>query len=315
MTLPKTLEGRLSLPAIAAPMFLTSGPELVIETCRAGVLGTFPALNQRTTEGFAEWLDEIEDALGDGDAPFGVNLIVHRSNPRVEADLKVIVEHEVPLVITSLGAVSDLVDAVHSYGGLVFHDVTTRRHAEKAAEAGVDGVIGIAAGAGGHAGATSPFALLTEIRQVFDGTVILGGAISTGQDIAAARVMGADLAYLGTRFIATEEAMVDEAYKRMVMDSGAADVVYTPAISGVNANFLRPSIVAAGLDPDNLGPGGKLDAGHEAKAWSTVWSAGQGSAAITDAPRAAELCARLLEEYRAAMASAGMDPFAAAPSA
>ncbi|WP_116085817.1 nitronate monooxygenase family protein [Tropicimonas sp. IMCC34011] len=315
MTLPKTLEGRLSLPAIAAPMFLTSGPELVIETCRAGVLGTFPALNQRTTEGFAEWLDEIEDALGDGDAPFGVNLIVHRSNPRVEADLKVIVEHEVPLVITSLGAVSDLVDAVHSYGGLVFHDVTTRRHAEKAAEAGVDGVIGIAAGAGGHAGATSPFALLTEIRQVFDGTVILGGAISTGQDIAAARVMGADLAYLGTRFIATEEAMVDDAYKRMIMDSGAADVVYTPAISGVNANFLRPSIVAAGLDPDNLGPGGKLDAGHEAKAWSTVWSAGQGSAAITDVLPTAELCARLLEEYRAAMASAGMDPFAAAPSA
>ncbi|MFY0634005.1 MAG: nitronate monooxygenase [Vannielia sp.] len=300
MTLPKTLEGRLKLPAIAAPMFLTSGPDLVVECCNAGVLGTFPALNQRSTEGVSDWLDEIAGRLAPGAAPHGVNLIVHRSNPRLDADLAEVVRHKVPLVITSLGAVREVVEAVHSYGGLVFHDVINRRHAEKAAEAGVDGLIAVCAGAGGHAGTLSPFALVEEIRAFFDGTIILSGAISTGRHIATARMLGADLAYLGTRFIATEEAMVNAANKQMVVDSAAADILYTPKISGVHANFMRPSILAAGLDPDNLPDHGKLDMENEAKAWKTVWSAGQGVGAIHNILPAAELCSRLIEEYETA---------------
>jgi nitronate monooxygenase len=310
MPIPDALK-RLKLPAIAAPMFLVSGPDLVVETCNAGVLGTFPALNQRTTPGFADWLAEIAARLAPDAAPYGVNLVVHRSNPRLEADLAEVVRHRVPLVITSLGAVPDLVAAVHGYGGLVFHDVISRRHAEKAAEAGVDGLIGVAAGAGGHAGAISPFALMDELRQVFGGTLILSGAMNTGAQIAAARLMGADLAYLGTRFIATREAMAPEPYKRMVVESRMADVVYTPAISGVNANFLAPSIRAAGLDPANLPPHGALDLESEAKAWSRIWSAGQGVGGIADVPGAADLCARLIAEYRAAMRAACADPFAA----
>lgn len=312
MSLPKALEDRLRLPAIAAPMFLTSGPDLVVEVCRSGLIGTFPALNQRTTDGFAEWLGEIETWLSTHPdaAPYGVNLIVHRSNPRVEADLAKVVEHRVPLVITSLGAVPDVVKAVHSYGGLVFHDVIHRRHAEKAAEAGVDGIIAVGAGAGGHAGTTSPFALIEEIRSFFDGTIILSGAMNTGRQIAAARLMGADLAYLGTRFIATKEAMVPDAYKDMIVGAKAADVIYTPAISGVHANFLRQSIVAAGFDPDNLPAHGKLDMQNEARAWKTVWSAGHGVGSIADVPSAAELCERLISEYAEAMADAAKDPFA-----
>lgn len=311
MSLPKTLEGRLRLPAIAAPMFLTSGPDLVVEVCRSGLIGTFPALNQRTTDGFVTWLGEIEERLGahPGAAPYGVNLIVHRSNPRLSADLAKVVEHRVPLIITSLGAVPDVVQAVHSYGGLVFHDVINRRHAEKATEAGVDGIIAVSAGAGGHAGTTSPFALVDEIRSFFNGMVILSGALSTGRQIAAARVMGADLAYLGTRFIATKEAMVPDAYKQMVLASRAADILYTPEISGVHANFLRPSIVAAGLDPDHLPPHGDLDMQNEAKAWKTLWSAGHGVGSITDVPSAAELCERLIADYAQAMAEAATDPF------
>jgi nitronate monooxygenase len=311
MPLPASLEGRLRLPAIAAPMFLTSGPDLVVEVCRSGLIGTFPALNQRTTAGFEQWLEEIEARLAErpGAAPYGVNLIVHRSNPRLEADLAVVVRRRVPLVITSLGAVPDVVRAVQSYGGLVFHDVTTRRHAEKAAEAGVDGIIAVAAGAGGHAGTMSPFALVSEIRQVFAGTIILGGAISTGAHVAAARAMGADLAYLGTRFIATREALVPDDYKAMIVASRAADIVYTPAISGIDANFLRPSIVAAGRDPEDRRPGAALDLEHEARAWRDVWSAGQGVGAIADVPGAAALCDRLAEEYRAAMRAAATDPF------
>jgi nitronate monooxygenase len=303
MPLPASLEGRLKLPAIAAPMFLTSGPDLVVETCRAGVLGTFPALNQRTTDGFVAWLEEIEARLQDvaGAAPYGVNLIVHRTNPRLAADLEEVVRHRVPLVITSLGAVSDVVDAVHSYGGLVFHDVISRRHAEKAAEAGVDGIIAVCAGAGGHAGTLSPFALLDEIRSVFSGTLVLSGSISTGRHVAATRMLGADLAYLGTRFLATRESMASDDYKQMVVASHAADIIYTPNISGVNANFMRPSIVATGLDPDNLPPAHKLDMRNEAKAWKTVWSAGQGVGAIHDVPPAAELCERLIAEYAAAI--------------
>ncbi len=311
MSIPAALEGRLRLPAIAAPMFLTSGPDLVVETCLGGLVGTFPALNQRSTAGLGDWLDEIGERLaGRTAAPFGVNLIVHRSNPRLEADLDMVVARKVPLVITSLGAAAEVVEAVHSYGGLVFHDVIGRRHAEKAAAAGVDGIIGVAAGAGGHAGTLSPFALVAEIRQVFKGTIVLAGAISTGGDIAAARATGADMAYLGTRFIATREAMVQQGFKDMIAGSKAADIIYTPAISGVNANFLRPSIVAAGLDPENLVARGSLDMANEAKAWRDVWSAGQGVSAIDDCPAAAELCDRLVAEYRAAVATLATETFA-----
>lgn len=307
MPLPALFEGRLAVPAIASPMFLVSGPDLVVETCKAGVVGTFPTLNQRTTQGYADWLVEIgerlavpSDAGGHLPAPFGINLIVHRTNSRLDADLKATVDHRVPLVITSLGAVAEVVDAVHSYGGLVFHDVIGLRHAEKAAAAGVDGIVAVCAGAGGHAGTLSPFALVPEIRKGFDGTIVLSGAISTGAHIAAARVIGADLAYLGTRFIATRESLAVAAYKQMLLDTNAADIFYTSAISGVNANFLRPSLLAAGLDPDNLPAHAKLDMDGEARVWKTIWSAGQGVGSIDDVPGAAELCARLKAEYDAA---------------
>jgi nitronate monooxygenase len=309
MPLPPAFEGRLAVPAIAAPMFLVSGPDLVVEACRAGVVGTFPALNQRTNEGYGAWLDEIEARLaaepesGRTPAPFGVNLIVHRTNTRLREDLDTTIRHRVPLVITSLGAVSDVVDAVHSYGGIVLHDVINLRHAEKALEAGVDGLIAVAAGAGGHAGTFSPFAFLAELRAMTDKLIALSGAISHGREIAAARLLGADFAYLGTRFIATRESMAEEAYKAMLVASAAKDVVYTPAISGVHANFLRPSLVAAGLDPDNLPTGAKLDMGHERKVWKHIWSAGQGTGSIADVPSTAELCARLAREYEEALAS------------
>ncbi|MGL4324873.1 MAG: NAD(P)H-dependent flavin oxidoreductase [Beijerinckiaceae bacterium] len=300
MPLPPSLKGRLRLPAIASPMFLVSGPDLVVETCRGGILGTFPALNARTTAGYAAWLDEINGRLAaiPDAAPYGINLIVHPTNPRLKDDLEVTVAHKVPLVITSLGAVSDLVKAVHSYGGLVFHDVISLRHAQKAAEAGVDGIIAVAAGAGGHAGTISPFALVSEIRRIFDGTIVLAGAISTGGHIAAARAMGADLAYLGTRFIATRESLADDKYKTMICEAAAADIIYTPAISGVNANFMRQSIAAAGLDPANLVSHGKMDMASEAKVWKNIWSAGHGVGAIADIPSTADLCARLRSEYR-----------------
>lgn len=304
----------LKLPAVAAPMFLISGPKLVIETCKNGVVGTFPALNQRSTEGFAEWLVEIEQALADcrnagqEPAPYGVNLIVHRSNPRLQADLEVVVKHKVPLVITSLGAVSELVDAVHSYGGLVFHDITNRRHAEKAAEAGVDGLICVAAGAGGHAGTLNPMPFLAEMRSFFDGVLLLSGCISTGRDIASAMQMGADLAYLGTRFINTEESHADPGYRQMIIDSGTAEIVYTAAVSGVPANFLRPSLEAMGITQDMWHKKAKIDFGKEldaaeaeAKAWKTLWSAGQGVATIRDVLPAAELIDRLHQEFRQAI--------------
>lgn len=311
MPLPPALTGRLAIPAVAAPMFLVSGPDLVVEACRAGVLGTFPALNQRTTADFEAWLDEIETRLaaaeqqGERPAPYGVNLIVHRTNPRVEADLKVIVKHKTPLVITSLGAVSELVEAVHSYGGLVFHDVINIRHAEKAAEAGVDGLIAVCAGAGGHAGTLSPFALVPEIRSFFGGTILLSGVMSTGRHIATALMLGADLAYLGTRFIATRESMATPEFKQMVLDARARDIVYTPAISGVSGNFLRESLIGAGLDPDNLPPKPDMNMDRESRekrAWKHIWSAGQGVGLIDDIPSTAELCARLAREYAEACA-------------
>lgn len=285
-------------------MFLVSGPDLVVEACRAGVIGTFPALNQRSSDAFESWLDEIEQRLAEVEseqpAPYGVNLIVHRSNPRVEADLKLVVKHKVPLVITSLGAVSELVDAVHSYGGLVFHDVINIRHAEKAAEADVDGLIAVCAGAGGHAGTMSPFALVPEIRSFFDKTILLSGVLSTGRHIAAALMLGADLAYLGTRFIATKESLADESFKRMIMSARARDIVYTPAISGVHGNFLRESLIEAGLDPENLPPKPDMNMDREARekrAWKHIWSAGQGVGSIDDVPSVAELVARLRREY------------------
>jgi nitronate monooxygenase len=307
MTIPPSLQGRLKAPIIAAPMFLTSGPDLVVETCRGGLLGTFPALNQRTTEGYEAWLDEIEERLAaaPGAAPFGVNLVVHKSNPRLEADLEVTVKHKVPLVITSLGSVREVVDAVHSYGGLVFHDVVSRRHAEKAAQTGVDGLIAVTAGAGGHAGTLNPFAFIPELRSFFNGAVILGGCLSTGQQVAAARVLGADFAYLGTRFINTKESIAPEGHKRMIVDSQAADIVYTPAVSGIPANFLKASLEAAGLDVASaVRDPSKLDFkvdGHEAKAWKDIWSAGQGVGSIHDIPSTAELCARLIAEYHDAL--------------
>ncbi len=314
MPIPASLESGLALPAIAAPMFLTSGPELVIETCKNGVIGTFPALNQRTSEGFEEWLVEIEQALADFEAanpgkraaPYGVNLIVHHTNPRLQADLEICVKHRVPLIITSLGAVADLVDAVHGYGGVVFHDVTTVRHGKKAAGAGVDGLILVCAGAGGHAGIASPFALVPEIRQFFGGTILLAGCISDGRGVAAAEMMGADMAYLGTRFINTKESMVKDANRQMIIDAAAADIVYTPAISGIPANFLRESLVKAGLDPDNLPVKKEINMGEEldteSRAWKDIWSAGQGVGSIDDVPSAAELCERLKREYRDAIA-------------
>ena len=299
MAIPASLQKGLKLPVIAAPMFLVSGPDLVVETCNAGVIGTFPSLNQRTTEGYRDWLQEIKGRLTPNAAAFGVNHIVHPTNPRLMADMMVSVEEKVPLIITSLGAVRDVVDAVHGYGGVVFHDIANVRHARKAAESGVDGLILVANGAGGHAGIINPFALINEVRQFFSGTIILSGCLSTGQDVAGALMMGADFAYMGTRFINTTEAMAPEAYKAMIIDSGATDIVHTPAVSGIPANFMIKSLEANGIDPKTL-PEHKLDMGEEAKAWKTVWSAGQGAGTIHDVVPAGELVSRLISEYRQA---------------
>lgn len=302
----------LSLPAIAAPMFLISGPELVVECCKNGIVGTFPALNQRTTEGFEEWLIQIktelkqwEEETGKKAAPFGVNIVVHPTNPRVEADVKLCVKHQIPLIITSLGAVRMVVDAIHSYGGLVFHDIIKKRHAEKAAEAGVDGLILVSAGAGGHAGTLNPMSLVAEVKKFFDKTIILSGCISTGQDIASAMQMGADLAYMGTRFINTKESKAPEDYKEMIIDSGAGDVTYTAAISGVHANFLSASLKAAGISDEDLKKDHKIDFGKEldteAKAWKTIWSAGQGVTTIENTLPVSELVGTLKSEFKLAI--------------
>lgn len=308
MPLPARLEERLRLPVVAAPMFLVSGPGLVVGACRAGVLGTFPALNHRTAEGFDEWCTQIEDELDGDDAPYGVNLIVHRTNERLRADLETIVRHRVPVVITSLGAASEVVEAVHSYGGVVFHDIIGLRHGRKAAEAGVDGLILVSGGAGGHAGTTNPFALLAEVRPHFGGTLLLSGCISTGADVLAAQAMGADLAYMGTRFLATRESTASDDYRQMVVDAGVDDVIYTGGVSIAHASFLRESLVRAGIDPEH--PTGTTDlasvtnphAGGEAKAWRDVWSAGQGATAVTDVPTVGDLVDRLADEYAAARA-------------
>ncbi len=307
MPIPAIFEGRLSVPVVASPQFLVSGPDYVVEACRAGVVGTFPALNQRTTEGYDAWLAQIGERLAaiPRAAPFGINLIVHKSNARLKDDLAATVRHKVPLVITSLGIVPEVIAAVQSYGGLVFHDVTNMRHAVKAIEGGVDGLIAVCAGAGGHAGRLSPFALLPELRAIYAGPLLMGGAISTGRHIAAALMLGADMAYMGTRFIAVQESMAVQAHKDMVLQAKAADIVYTPAISGVHANFLRASIAAAGLDPDNLPEAAGTHVGdHDKRPWKNIWSAGQGVGAIEDVPSIAELVARLGAEYRAALREA-----------
>lgn len=314
MSNPKFFES-LSLPVIAAPMFLISGPKLVIECCKNGIVGTFPALNQRTTEGFEQWVVEIKTALkefesetGKKAAPFGVNLIVHQTNPRLQADLAICIKHQVPLIITSLGAVPQLVGAVHSYGGMVFHDVIKKRHAEKAAEAGVDGLILVCAGAGGHAGTLNPMPFVAEIKKFFKKTILLSGCISNGRDVASALQMGADLAYMGTRFINTKESKAPEDYRNMIIDSGANDIVYTAAISGVSANFLRPSLEAMGITEEMLSRPKKIDFGNElsamekeAKAWSTIWSAGQGVTNISDNPSVEDLIFSMKKEFKTAI--------------
>jgi nitronate monooxygenase len=311
----ESLLANLSIPVVAAPMFLISGPKLVTACCKMGIIGTFPALNQRSSEGFEEWLIEIKNELaqfeqetGKKAAPFGVNLIVHHSNPRLQADLALCVKHEVPLIITSLGAVSELVDTVHAYGGMVFHDVIKYRHAQKAAEAGVDGLILVAAGAGGHAGTINPMTLVAEVRSFFDKTILLSGCISSGRDVASALQMGADLAYAGTRFINTTESMASDDYRKMIIDSNATDIVYTAAVSGVPANFLGASLEAMGITEEmwaikkKINFGEELDAAKaEAKAWKTIWSAGQGVSTIHDVLPVAELAARMKAEFIAAI--------------
>jgi nitronate monooxygenase len=300
---PAELQAALALPVIAAPMFIVSGPELVIAQCKAGIVGSFPALNARPQEALDEWLTKIRAEVGS--APFAVNQIVHQSNVRLDHDLDACIRHRVPIIITSLRPPGDLVKRVHEYGGLVFHDVINVRHAEKALSEGVDGLILVCAGAGGHAGTLSPFALVAEVRKFFTGPIVLAGAIGTGRGILAARALGADFAYMGTRFIATREANASPAYKQAIVAGTAADVVYTPYFTGVAGNYLKPSIVAAGLDPDNLPVKDKnaMDfGGGAAKAWRDIWGVGQGVGAIDDIPGAGELIERLKREYDEARA-------------
>jgi nitronate monooxygenase len=317
MPLPAFRKDSLNLPLIAAPMFLISGPELALACCREGIVGSFPALNQRTSERFEEWLVQMTEGLGklkDENpqatiAPYAVNLIVHRTNPRWQADLELCVKHQVPIIITSLGAASQVVEAAHSYGGVVYHDVTNQKHARKAAEAGVDGIIAVAAGAGGHAGTTNPFVLVHEIREVFDGTILLAGGLSHGEDILAAQALGADLAYMGTRFINTTESRAEDAYRNMIIESVSGDIIHTPAVSGIPASFMRQSLEAAGFPMDKLNQAGEINYGEklkpvddEAKAWKTVWSAGQGVSQINDVVSVEVLVSRLKQEYQDARA-------------
>lgn len=314
MSLPTLLEGKLRIPVIGAPMFIVSGPKLVLAQCKAGIVGGFPALNARPQSMLDEWLAQISEELAAHKksnpripaAPYAVNQIVHQSNSRLEHDVEVCIKHKVPIVITSLRPPAEVVDAVHSYGGIVFHDVINIRHAHKAIDQGVDGIITVCAGAGGHAGTTSPFALVKEVRKIFGGTIILSGSMSRGNDALAAQAMGADLAYFGTRFIATQEANAPSAYKEMIVDSAAADIVYTNLFTGVHGSYLKGSVVNAGLDPDDL-PEGELrhmnfasGSSSKAKAWRDIWGAGQGVGTIDDIPSVADLVERMEAEYREA---------------
>lgn len=313
MSLIEKLKSQMSLPVIGAPMFIVGNPDLVIGQCVSGIIGSFPALNARPAEVLDEWLEKIKSGLeshrrahpGAKVAPFAVNQIIHQSNDRLDSDLDACVRHQVPMIITSLRAPDDVVNRVHAYGGVVFHDVINVRHAEKALEAGVDGLILVCAGAGGHAGMLSPFALVREMRRFFKGPIALSGAITDGAGILAAEAIGADFAYIGTRFIASQEANAPEAYKQMIQQSRAADILYTPFFTGVHGNYLKPSVVAAGLDPDNL-PAvdkNKMNFGTDRdkpKAWKEIWGAGQGVGNIDDAPPVRELVERLRREYEEA---------------
>jgi nitronate monooxygenase len=305
MTLLDRFKDRLALPAIASPMFIISQPDLVMAQCRAGVIGAFPSLNARPSGVFEQWLQRLTTELTDRDAPFAVNLIVHRSNPRLQEDLELCCKYRVPIIITSLGAQAEVNAAIHSYGGIVLHDVINDRFARKAVEKGADGLIAVAAGAGGHAGTLSPFALVQEIRSWFDGPLALSGSIANGAAILSAQAMGADLAYIGSAFIATQEANADPAYKQMLVDSSAGDIVYSNLFTGVHGNYLRGSIVRAGLDPDNLASSdpSKMDFASmtdSKKAWRDIWGCGQGIGAVDAIVPAADLIARLKREYQAA---------------
>ena len=314
MGLVPHLKGKLKIPVVGAPLFIVSGPELVISQCKAGVVGSFPALNARPQEVLDEWLTQIKEELDRHNqenpdnpaAPYAVNQICHASNDRLMQDMETCVKHEVPIIITSLRPPLEIVEATHSYGGVVFHDVINVKHARKAAEQGVDGLILVCAGAGGHAGTHSPFALVREVKEWFDGTILLSGSISDGYSIASAIALGADLAYIGTRFIATEEANADQRYKDMLITSSASDIVYSSLFTGVHGNYLKPSIEKAGLDPDNLpsadkskmnfGSGGNT----KSKAWKDIWGSGQGIGSIKNDPSVQELVNELTEQYEKA---------------
>ena len=315
MSIPSHIKDNLSIPVIGSPLFLVSGPELVIAQCKAGIIGSFPALNARPQHVLEEWIIRIKTELAEYQeqnpdakvAPFAVNQICHGSNDRLMDDMATCVKQEVPIIITSLRPPAELVEAAHSYGGLVYHDVINVRHAKKAAEQGVDGLILVCAGAGGHAGALSPFALLREVKQWFDGTIILSGSIGDGYSVASSLALGADFAYMGTRFIATKEANADPEYKKMLEESAADDIVYSSLFTGVSGNYLKPSIKNAGMDPDNLpdadkssmnfGSGGNT----KSKAWKDIWGSGQGIGLIEDSPSVGELVDRIKAEFNSAV--------------
>ena len=314
MPIPDSIKDNISIPVIGAPLFLISVPDLVIAQCKAGIIGSFPALNARPQHVLEEWIIRIKTELKEYQeqnpdkkvAPFAVNQICHGSNDRLQGDMEICVKHEVPIIITSLRPPAEIMEAAHSYGGLVFHDVINVRHAKKAADMGVDGLILVCAGAGGHAGALSPFALLREVKSWFDGTIILSGSIGDGYSVASALALGADFAYLGTRFIATHEANAEPEYKQMLIESSANDIVYSNLFTGVLGNYLKPSIQNAGLDPDNLptadksamnfGSGGNTDS----KAWKDIWGSGQGIGLIEDAPTVEDLVLRIRSEFNEA---------------
>ncbi|MFT6465009.1 NAD(P)H-dependent flavin oxidoreductase [Halopseudomonas sp.] len=316
MSLPAVLQNSLKLPVICSPLFIISNPDLVIAQCKAGVVGSFPALNARPAEELEVWLKRITSELAEYQAanpdavvaPFAVNQIVHSSNDRLQHDVEMCVKYKVPIIITSLRAPDEVVGPIHSYGGLVFHDVINVKHAKKAIEAGVDGLILVCAGAGGHAGQLSPLALVSEIRAFYDGPIILSGAISKGEQILAAQAMGADLAYMGTRFIATHEANADAAYKQMLVDTSADDIVYSNLFTGVHGNYLKPSIQNAGMDPNNLPEGEKSSmkfgsgGSNKSKAWRDIWGAGQGVGSIAGVTTTAEAVSQLEQEYASARA-------------
>jgi nitronate monooxygenase len=316
MPMPKTLQNKLSLPVISAPMFIVSGPELVIAECKAGIVGSFPALNARPQSLLAEWLTTIKTELDSYQlaypnaivAPYAVNLIVHKSNDRLEADINTCIEYKVPVIITSLRALDPtLVQRIQAYGGIIFHDIINIRHAEKAIEAGVDGLVLVCAGAGGHAGTLSPFALVSEIKQIFDGPIALSGAIANGASILSAQALGADFAYIGTSFIATEEANADQEYKKMLVEHSAKDIVYSSLFTGVHGNYLKPSITNAGLNPEDLAEGDKnkmkfgSSGGSKTKAWKDIWGAGQGLGSISDIATVATVVQRFKTEYDVAL--------------